>query len=57
MRGRNAFAYGAAVGLGVDISLLPNMFLRAEWEYIHFANIHDIQVNMNTGRVGIGVKF
>lgn len=53
----NAFAYGAAVGLGVDISLLPNMFLRAEWEYIHFANIHEIQVNVNTGRVGIGLKF
>jgi outer membrane immunogenic protein len=53
----NAIAYGAAVGLGVEVSILPNMFLRAEWEYVQFAPIHDIQVNINSARVGLGLKF
>jgi outer membrane immunogenic protein len=53
----NAIAYGFAAGLGVDVSILPNVFLRAEWEYVQFAPIHDIQVGVNSGRVGIGVKF
>lgn len=53
----NGIAYGFAAGLGVDVSILPNVFLRAEWEYVQFAPIHDIQVNINTGRVGIGLKF
>ena len=53
----NAIAYGFAAGLGVDVSILPNVFLRAEWEYVQFAPIHDIQVNINSGRVGIGLKF
>lgn len=53
----NAFAYGFAAGLGVDVAVLPNVFLRAEWEYVQFAPIHDIAVNINTGRVGVGVKF
>ncbi len=53
----NAIAYGFAAGLGVDVAILPNVFLRAEWEYVQFAPIHDIQVNINSGRVGIGLKF
>ena len=53
----NAIAYGFAAGLGVDVSILPNVFLRAEWEYVQFAPIHDIQVNIKGGRVGIGLKF
>ena len=53
----NAVAYGFAAGLGVDVAILPNVFLRAEWEYVQFAPIHDIQVNINSGRVGIGMKF
>jgi opacity protein-like surface antigen len=55
--GSNSIAYGGAVGLGVDISVLPNVFVRAEWEYVHFVAIHNIQLDVNTGRVGIGVKF
>jgi opacity protein-like surface antigen len=55
--GANAIAYGSAVGLGFDVSLLPNVFLRAEWEYIYFVPLHQIQMSLNTGRVGIGFKF
>jgi opacity protein-like surface antigen len=53
----NAIAYGATAGLGLEVALLPNVFLRAEWEYVYFAPIHDIQVGINSGHVGLGVKF
>lgn len=53
----NVLAFGYTAGLGVDVAILPNMFLRAEWEYVQFAPIHDIKVSINTGRVGLGIKF
>ncbi len=30
------FSAGPLVGLGLDVAILPNMFLRAEWEYVAF---------------------
>jgi opacity protein-like surface antigen len=51
------FAYGYTAGLGIDIAVTSNMFLRAEWEYIQFAPFQDINVSLNTGRAGLGVKF
>ena len=53
----DAIIYGATAGLGVEVALLSNVFLRAEWEYIYFAPVHDIQVSINSGHVGIGLKF
>jgi opacity protein-like surface antigen len=53
----NVFAYGVAAGLGVDLRVLPNVFLRAEWEYNWFANVGGIQASTNTGRVGVGLRF
>jgi opacity protein-like surface antigen len=53
----NAFAAGFVTGLGVDVAVLPNVFLRAEWEYIVFAPVGGIRTLLNTGRVGIGVRF
>lgn len=56
--GKNgAFAYGYAVGLGVDMALLDNVFVRGEWEYVTFANFNDLKVNINSARVAAGVKF
>ncbi len=52
-----AFAYGYTAGLGIDVSLLPNIFARAEWEWIQFAPFKDLNVNLNTVRVGLGAKF
>ena len=51
------FTYGITGGLGVDVTVLPNVFMRAEWEYTSFASVHDIKVTINTARVGIGVRF
>lgn len=53
----NAITGGVLAGLGVDVAVLPNVFLRAEWEFIAFAPVGGIKSNINTGRVGIGVKF
>jgi outer membrane immunogenic protein len=48
---------GGTVGLGVEVSILPNMFLRAEYEYVILAPVSGTRMNMQTGRVGIGMKF
>jgi len=54
---QNSYVGGFVGGLGVDIALLPNVFLRAEWEYAGFAKVNGISTSMNTGRVGVGVRF
>ena len=53
----NKIAYGFATGLGTEVTILPNVFLRAEYEYVQFAPISGSRAYMHTGRVGIGVKF
>lgn len=51
------FIYGFSGGLGMDVMLLPNIFARGEWEYVRFQNISGITANINSARVGLGVKF
>jgi len=53
----DVIAYGATAGLGLEVALLPNVFLRAEWEYVYFAPIHDIQASINSGHVGLGLRL
>ena len=53
----DAIAAGFTAGLGVDVALAPNIFLRGEWEYIGFAEIKGMRVNTNTARAGIAVRF
>lgn len=52
-----AIVAGFTGGLGMDVALLPNVFLRAEWEFVGFGKIGGILSNMNTGRVGLGARF
>ncbi len=52
-----AFIYGAMLGAGVDISVLPNVFLRGEIEYVAFMPINGIAATVGTARLGVGVKF
>ena len=54
---RQSFAYGLATGLGVDVAVLPNFFVRGEYEFIYFAPVGGIQINVNSARVGAGFKF
>jgi opacity protein-like surface antigen len=53
----NAIVGGFVVGLGMDVAILPNVFLRGEWEFVGFAQVNGIRTGINTGRVGLGVKF
>jgi outer membrane immunogenic protein len=51
-------SYGGAVGAGIDMQLIPNTFLRAEWQYIQFASGGNRpEISINTARIGGGVKF
>jgi opacity protein-like surface antigen len=51
----NHLVYGYTAGLGVDINLVGNLFMRAEWEYVRFTAAVD--TNINTVRAGLGYKF
>jgi opacity protein-like surface antigen len=53
----NAIVGGFTLGLGMDVAILPNMFLRAEWEFVGFAQVNGIRSTMNTGRIGLGLRF
>ncbi len=53
----NAYSAGVAAALGVDVALLPNVFLRAEWEYIYFSALKGITSDVNTFRAGLAVRF
>jgi outer membrane immunogenic protein len=50
-------AVGVAAGVGTDVALTPNVFLRGEFEYIYFAETYGVQISIVTGRVGAGFKF
>jgi outer membrane immunogenic protein len=53
----NAIAAGFTTGLGMDVSLLPNVFMRGEWEFVAFTPVGGIRTNINTARVGVGARF
>lgn len=51
------FAYGYAAGAGVDYALLPNLFLRAEYEFLGFSDFSDMHAYISNFRAGAGLKF
>lgn len=53
----NAWGVGLDAGLGIDVALAPNIFLRAEYEYVAFGAVGSIRTQLNTARAGIGVRF
>ena len=54
---KGVFIYGWSVGGGVDMLLMKNAFLRAEFEYISFTKAQGIEAQISTVRVGAGLKF
>jgi outer membrane immunogenic protein len=48
------FYYGYAGGVGIDVLVMPNVFLRAEWE---IDNFQSLRANVNNVRTAIGMKF
>ncbi len=51
------FLYGYTIGGGIDWAVLPNVFLRAEFEWDQFNPPPGILLTVATGRIGAGVKF
>jgi outer membrane immunogenic protein len=56
-RKTNAITAGLTTGLGVDIAILPNMYLRAEYEFNAFMELAGILPITHTGKVGLGFRF
>jgi outer membrane immunogenic protein len=56
-RKTDAIIYGLSAGVGLDLALTPNIFLRGEYEYVMFFPFHGVKASLNTGRVGVAVKF
>jgi len=53
-RQNGKFFFGYAAGLGIDICVMPNVFLRGEWEFV---DMQSMKANINSLRTGIGIKF
>ena len=53
----SAYLFGFAGGGGLDYALTQNIFVRAEYEYISWSPVWQITSHLQTGRVGLGVKF
>ena len=53
--GRDHFIYGYSAGGGIDMMLLSNLFVRAEYEYLRFTSPVDTAIS--SVRVGLGYKF
>ncbi|HYS48070.1 MAG TPA: outer membrane beta-barrel protein [Xanthobacteraceae bacterium] len=53
----NAFGFGYAAGIGVDVMLVSNLFMRAEWEYIGLGKFQDQTVHLSNVRAALGMKF
>jgi opacity protein-like surface antigen len=57
-QGQNGvYAFGYAVGTGIEYALMQSLFVRGEWEWVQFPSIKDTKVHLNTVRTAIGFKF
>jgi outer membrane immunogenic protein len=49
--------WGYSAGLGADWLLFPNVFVRAEYEFVKFFVVSDFRSQIHNGRLGLGMKF
>jgi outer membrane immunogenic protein len=52
----NVLSAGYAVGLGVDVALMPNVFLRGEYEFVNL-QVARMQMALHSFHIGGGLKF
>lgn len=50
-------AYGYAAGLGAEAMLWGGLFARAEYEYVKYTSVKNVNMSTNTVRAGLGYKF
>ena len=51
------FILGFSAGVGTDVMLMQNVFLRGEYEYVQITSVEGLHFYLNNFRVGLGVKF
>lgn len=56
-RKKDTYAVGIAAGLGLDILLTENLFLRGEYEYVRFGSFENVNVDFHTVRGAVAAKF
>ena len=54
---KNTYAFGLSGGVGVDWALTDNLFLRAEYQIVRFAEVEGTTTTVNTGRIAAALKF
>jgi outer membrane immunogenic protein len=54
---KGRFIYGWSAGAGLDVLVMPNIFVRGEVEYISFSQAQGIEAQITTARLGAGFKF
>ena len=54
---RTAYLLGYSFGAGVEMAVLPNVFVRTEYEYVKLTPFSGMSAHINTVRVGAGIKF
>ena len=57
VRRKNRIGFGLAGGAGVDAMVTENLFIRGEWQYLHFPDLNGANVNLHNFRAGAAVKF
>jgi opacity protein-like surface antigen len=53
----STWLYGVTVGAGLDIAVSRNFFVRTEYEYVQFQQVLGTNIDINTVRLGGGVRF
>lgn len=53
----DTIGYGYTLGAGIDIALMPNIFVRGEFEHVRFTSFSQNDVILNTARAGLGIRF
>jgi outer membrane immunogenic protein len=51
------FLYGYTFGAGMDMAVMPNVFVRAEYEFIGFAQFMTSTATLHSARIGAAVQF
>jgi outer membrane immunogenic protein len=53
----STWLYGVTAGVGLDIAVSRNFFVRTEYEYVQFQPESGVAIDINTVRLGGGVRF
>jgi outer membrane immunogenic protein len=54
---KTGYVAGFAAGLGVDWAVLPNLLLRAEYQYVAFSSFKGLETNVNLVKAGVGFRY